>query len=191
MAKLFANDTIKKSGTGASDKSRKWYITRNWHYLPDLNITIGVVPKCGTNSFRELFKDYRKYTALTAKGRCVFVVRDPVDRFISLWKSKSRDQQTSRLGIVGMSIDELLDFIESEVQIDHHWLPQSVMEAGRATELVPFEDWPSWLEKEGFGTLPHKNKTVGDIELTPEQIRRVLLYYWKDELLYARAKGEV
>lgn len=145
------------------------------------------MPKCGTQSFRALTAGIHRYQSIGFDGRCVFIVRHPIDRFISLWKSKCRDKQSTAKRyayIRGLSIDELLDVIEDDEHFDQHWLPQWLVEAGRATELVPFEKFSEWATAEGFGELPHRNKTEGTVELTEEQRRRVLEYYAKDLELY-------
>lgn len=176
----------------------KWLDGRVWAYIPDFDVTVGIAPKCGSSSWYALLRDneYLYYKAPQPSEDSVFVVRHPIERFISLWKNKCRNG--SRISIVdyddpywaaGWSIDDLLDVMETKL-FNHHWWPQSDYEKGLSKKLIPLEEFSDWAEKTGFGKLPHRNKTEGTVELTDEQYRRVSAYYIDDIKLYERAVRE-
>lgn len=66
-------------------------------------------------------------------------VRDPVDRFGSLWRhfcrGKEPDIGTRVIG--GKSPDELMDYIEAHPRANRHWIPQSAHGTLKTT-LVPY-----------------------------------------------------
>ena len=194
MATLFNNDTIGNTipegmetiyANGHKHKLHWLGKGKAWYYVPEWELTIGVAPKCGTRTIYKLLENVNFYSAPNPDIRPVFIVRHPVERFSSLWKQKCRDGR--RISTIDnpsnyakdWSIDELLDHIERGLW-NHHWAPQSVFEMGAAEELVPLEKLNQWLHDEGLGPPTHLNQTVGEVQLTDDQYRRVVEYYIDD-----------
>jgi hypothetical protein len=194
MAKLYDNDTAVWGGNPRAKMGARWQ-KKCWFYVPEHDITIGMAPKCGRSSFHALLGTLPYFQPVHWEGRCVFVVRNPLARIKSLWKNKCRDGAKLNYGdkeayLAGWTMDQLLDMIEADQEHNHHWAQQAEIEGGKATELVLFERFAQWCKDEGLGTLPHKNKTEGAVELTDEQIKRVLRLYPDDVKLYTRGLRE-
>lgn len=117
------------------------------------------------------------------RGPCVFIVRDPVSRFCSLWRSKCRDKANiADKSVWGMSSIQLLEHIESGAR-DVHWTPQYKLIGNLKPKIIPLEklnDW--WLQ---FGELGYFNKT--DEEIPDINPKHIVDYYWKDMELYTKA----
>jgi len=182
MAELFANNTIASSSI-PWHKPVKWLRTDTW------DIAFGIPPKCGSSSVRaaivSLGKEYWP-TPPTAVGRRVFVVRDPIKRFKSLWKNKCRDggKIRNKKGkedhpIAGMTPEELFEYIQEHA--NYHWTPQHLLLGRVEAEIVRIEDMPKWwAENIGEGEYPTTNITKGDIELSPELEEQLREYYGGD-----------
>lgn len=54
-------------------------------------------------------------------------VRDPVDRFASLWRNKCRDGDPNMPVLKGMSPRKLLRTIRKNPSGNTHWIPQAVL----------------------------------------------------------------
>jgi hypothetical protein len=191
MATLFNGDTI----GNVKRRAYKHWQRKVWIDLPKKGLQLGMAPKVGRSSTHAMLEEtgeqYMRPVAFNAERR-VFVVRDPVARFKSLWKNKCRDGAKLSHGdsdafLAGYTIDELLDLIESGQKPNHHWATQSELEGGYATELVPLEYYDFWLEDNGFTPPERKNVTSGDVDLTFSQHLRVMDLYHEDLDLYARA----
>jgi hypothetical protein len=119
-----------------------------------------------------------------------FVVRHPIERFLSLYKNKCINggqlDRGDTLRIKGWAIDKLLEWIESGYW-NHHWGKQVEYEAGLSDHLIPLEWFDQWAYDAGIGILPHMHKTEQDIELSDDQYRRVAELYIDDIKLYERA----
>lgn len=201
MASLFANDTILHSEPPRNVEVRdKWLNhSKAWTYLPDLDVIVGMAPKCGSSSWYELIasNNYQYFHPTAFDGRCTWIVREPTERFISLWKNKCNEghrinrRTDDNYSLKGWSIDELIDFIESGEEWNCHWASQSEMEAGRATELIPLQHFGSWTNAMGFGELPNANtSSQSDITLNTRQQARVWNIYSNDYELYERGLNE-
>ena len=102
-----------------------------WFYFQKENISIGLALKCGTASIKQFVWMNEAADNITSiepreiTGDAYFVVRHPLDRFCSLWKSKCRDNQSSayKETLADMSPVELMDHIEAGAR-DPHWTPQ-------------------------------------------------------------------
>jgi hypothetical protein len=162
-----------------------------WHYVPDWNLNIGTAPKAGCQTLKHTLIDegLTYYSGWPQSDRRVWIVREPIARFKSLWKNKCRDEGKIARGTddptfsAGWSIDQLLDTIESGLW-NHHWAQQSAYENGRATEIITLEGLWDWMGIEG----KVRNTTEGDVELTQRQLERVKEFYKSDLELYERGK---
>ena len=90
-----------------------------WFIVPDFGITIAAPPKCGSSSLKQFFymnemDDVRmvKRHEVNPDGDIYFVVRNPFDRFRSLWKSKCKNNgNILDKSVYGMSMNRLMDHI--------------------------------------------------------------------------------
>jgi hypothetical protein len=125
-------------------------------------------------------------------GHCVFIVREPLSRFKSLWKQKARDEDVlwdddKEAILAGMTPEELMDYIEDPAHLDPHWNTQISQCGAWAHELVPLEKLDRWWIRRGLPALPRHNKTEGEVELSEELEERVLKFYKKDVEFYKQA----
>lgn len=201
MATLFDNTKIADNrpvdefmAKGQSLKNRWVNLHAGWAYFPDREIQVGVSPKAGSSTWWHIIADedyYRPRKRSFGDKYSIFIVRNPFDRFISLWKNKCRDGHRICRGehggrINGLSIDELLDLIEAGYW-NHHWGLQSEMEGGVSDEVVPLKNLAAFCQKYRFKEPEHLNSTSGTVELTPRQRERVASYYLEDIILYDRS----
>ena len=163
---------------------------------PDWGIIFGIPPKSGSSSIRKAILDegyeYRRVDPKSCENR-IFVVRDPIDRFKSLWKNKCRDGgkiRASKNGdnhpVQGMSPEELFDYITQHS--NHHWTPQWILLGDVEAELVRIEDMADWWDAQNFSTVPYPrtNVTKGDIDLNPALEAKIRDYYRGDYDLLER-----
>lgn len=143
-----------------------------WFYLPDQDVCACVPAKCGGTSFyRAMFnvpddvpsEHVRSHAVLASmalgrgpysvnevmhyhyKKRKIMAVRDPVERFRSLWRDKYRPD--------GTSPERLLELIRQHPFADAHWAPQYAW-AVPDTRFVLYYDLPGVL-----GYDRHERKT--------------------------------
>lgn len=74
----------------------------------------------------------------------VLGVRDPVQRFKSLWRDKCRDGDENMTYLKGLSPVELVGYIEGRLYADSHWAPQSHYYAP-GVKVVPHSTLLSWF----------------------------------------------
>lgn len=196
MAVLFANDTIANSPEPESGLRlrNRWVKNRKaWLYLPDKKINLGVAPKCGSSSiYKAVGKNYYHPVHFN-NVRSIWVVRHPVDRFVSLYENKCvRGGRINRAGedkgnLKGWSFEKLLRHVESGKEWNHHWAPQKEMEDKKATEFVPLEELDLLLEELGLPLL-HQNVTKNEpYQPSKGQIARIERLYEDDLRLYEEA----
>ncbi len=160
-----------------------------WFHVPRWNITIAAPPKGGSSSLKqfmwinEIECSYIPHNQV--KGISFFVIRDPVSRFCSLWRSKCRDHGNIRHKhiLYGMSPSELMDYIKSDAK-DVHWTPQVKLIGTLAPILIPLEQLNSWWSESGYGKLQAFNTTEGSVDIDP---KRIVDFYAKDMELYTNA----
>lgn len=156
-------------------------------------------PKCGgTALYRKVFlvpeevadgdvfsfvlKDttFKPRHVVTSYRMAVLGVRDPVERFKSLWRNKCRDGDPNMAYLTGMTPDMLLDYIEGRSYADSHWAPQSHYYAPGAS-VVPHTTLLNW-----FGTK-RTNVTEVREDDPPFPISGILKIYTEDvKLIYGR-----
>lgn len=166
---------------------------RQWHYAPKLGLSIGAAPKCGSASIRDALSGCEVQTQVVGAGRRIWVVRHPVDRFISLWKNKCRDghklqYRGNRYFVKDWTLEALLSFIESNPQPpNHNWAQQHQLEGGHDSTLIALEHLNEWWEEQGFGIMPVSNPSAGDVEISDAIRGRIIKHYVCDMNLYAEA----
>ena len=167
----------------------------NWYAIPEWDIAIGAMQKCGTRSILfSIIKHflpetrYEDMPALLANGcpffeKCddtdyskVGIVREPVARFASLWRSKFNDETPEHLfGRV------------KRMQGDPHFARQTTM-LMKADSLVRLENLSEWWGKNTPAKLHLKNSTEGGDEFITQSLRvKILKFYATDRQLWERA----
>lgn len=159
-----------------------------WFHIPAWNITIAAPPKGGSSSLKQFMWmneiDCSYIPQHQVRGPCFFVVRDPISRFCSLWRSKCRDRKDIANDVVhGMSPSQLLHHIESGAR-DVHWTPQYKLIGNLRPTLIPLEKLNEWWTEQGYGELKTFNVTQGDVDINPKKIAD---YYWRDMFLYTQS----
>ena len=116
-----------------------------------------------------------------------FVVRNPLDRFKSLWRSKCRDAANIKnYSVCGMKPNELMEHI-LEGNRDVHWTHQLTLLDGLEVNLIPLELLDSWWQQCGYGELERTNITEGEVEIDDELREQILTFYADDVELYRDA----
>lgn len=120
-----------------------------WGWFHVAGVNVCVPKKNGSTSFRfsllpnkpmaEFLKSYRPMSNdEVRRSTCkrYLAVRDPVDRFASLWKTVqvSRDFRS----LCGVQPERFLELIAGRLHEDAHWQPQSDYWI-EGTELVPYD----------------------------------------------------
>lgn len=152
-------------------------------------------PKCGgTALYRKLLRitcedvraTFSEATNLTefyspqAISRPAFLaVRDPVDRFMSLWRDKCRDGDANLPFLRDLSPDELMTRIECDWYGDAHWAPQAEHYRLGVT-CVPYYTLLQWFGAREVNTT----KALGRDPKPP--VTRILKHYWRDVELVHR-----
>jgi hypothetical protein len=168
-----------------------------WFYNRLLNFTLGATAKCGTASIKQFIwmneqeEEFFPIKDKNVGGNVYFVVRYPLDRFCSLWRSKCRDSGRSlhRDALKEMSPNELMDYIESGVK-DAHWNPQVDLLNEHDAKLIPLELLGFWWKQSGLGELGNFNTSEGDVEIDDKLMKRILTYYADDLELYHKAQRD-
>lgn len=151
-----------------------------WFYLPGPDLCVAVPAKCGGTSFyRAIFnvpedvpsEHVRSHAVLTtlelgrgpysvrevvkyhSRKRKVLAVRDPVERFRSLWRDKCRDAPAGPMS--RLSPSGLMSLIRSHPFGDAHWAPQYAWLVP-GCEVVLYSELPTLLEYESV----HERRTV-------------------------------
>jgi len=153
-----------------------------WWVIPEWNMTLGLPPRCGSSTVLHYLQaeGILAYRPTEFTGRCTFVVRDPVDRFVSLWRAKCRDRNLLTVDdtdspIIDMTPTELIEFIETTDIQNPHWATLTEIEAGGSTERLPIEKLHTFV-----GDAPHYNGSTGDVLLGENLLMRVQAHYADD-----------
>lgn len=181
-----------------------------WIHLKQFDVCYGVMPKNGSSSFygalRRHYKlprpvtkgvhivnacDQLAYVAQPCTKKARFIVRHPLDRFESLWRSKCRDHHGTIGGhpVRDMSPQELFDYVREHD--DPHWRHQYpyVTTLDREPTLVPLENFNEQFRLDTGISLWTMNPTEpsNDEGWTLQLMQEILDYYDKDLLVYERA----
>ncbi|KKK50243.1 hypothetical protein LCGC14_3126970 [marine sediment metagenome] len=172
-------------------------------HIPKWNLAIAVTPKCGSTSIYQAIHDEFNCTDVHCTDRfeslsteqvraslpVLFVVRHPLDRFISVWRQRTLPQYESASGktLLGLTPRQLWD---GRDRGDDHWKSQTRLLGClryQAT-IVRLEDlstyWrfmtPSTVE------LPHVNATGREwpTELDRRLVKSIDTYYAADIEMY-------
>lgn len=179
-----------------------------WFYLRNYDLCVAVPAKCGGSSFYRYAvgvpdavpdDDVRSFAVRAARversgpftpvevrryfatGRKLLAVRDPVDRFRSLWRDKCRrtlETKDDRTFMRGWSPTTLLEHVRGFPFGNPHWVPQYLYRVPRV-ELVPYDELPRLL---GYGDRPPVRATTRTHVEVDE--RRVRALYAQDVALW-------
>lgn len=169
-----------------------------WWNVPDWGFAVCLPPRCGSTTvthylFANELTCYRPIIENKITGnvqddmvRRIMVVRDPVERFTSLWKSKCLngeklwvDDEVAVLD--NMSPDGLISFVEHDRSGDAHWATLTEIEAGYSTEIIHMKDMNEVL---GLTSIEHLNYTGNNkVTLDPKVEKRVREFYKDDYAL--------
>jgi len=169
---------------------RKGYI---WYYFKHQHFSLMVPPKCGATSIRKFIETVQDDEIIKIKhyavcGKVYAVVRHPLDKFCSLWRSMCRDKiGPQEFGIHDMTPTELMDHIEGGAK-DIHWTPQIDLHGKLEPTLIPLAMLGFWWKQSGLGSLGKHNMTDGDIEMDEKLRDRVLTFYADDVILHNQAE---
>ncbi len=139
------------------------------------------------------FHRYRPHEAhkrIPRKFHRVAIVRDPVERFASLWRCQIRDKITGILGDLNFSVirtpEDLIQAVHNHPLGNVHWSHQHLF-LKNAHEIVRFEDFPAWWVNH-FGeegpVLQHVNTTQGQTDIVEATASRVRNHYEQDQRIY-------
>lgn len=103
-------------------------------------------------------------------------VREPVDRFASLWRNKCRDTKNTP-SLFGKTPDELMDHIEANPEGNSHWFRQSGYLTNK-TQCIAYDDLFSFL---GW---PYSAKNVTTSHGEDMPVDRILAHYSEDRALH-------
>lgn len=118
-------------------------------------------------------------------------MREPTERFLSLWRDKCRNKQEVWVGdseqdLAGFSVQELAQHIKDNPNSDWHWKPQW-KSAKKANLIVRLPYLSKWWKDFGLPSFEIGNKTKAnkDDEWLDDETRAWLReHYAKDYELY-------
>lgn len=186
----------------APSRAAFWLKFAAWWAVPGTDLFVCAPAKCASMSLRKsLFGHARLTDALnyiqqaglhcgpyspwevaTMRGQKFLAVREPVDRFGSLWRDKCGRKSKSFMSMYGKTPNELMDAVESFPFGESHWLPINFY-AVPGTEVVPYDRLISKVE------LPLVTTNTTDKTKSPAMPKkRILRHYAADAALYRRAE---
>ena len=167
-----------------------------WHEIPEWKITIFTSPKVGGRCLRKFLTDngiahaYVPFHRLREDYSAYFVIRDPVERFKSLWRHKCRDigmASSTRRHLFGKSPDELISMIEAGYK-NSHVASQAKRLNNYPATLIPLPKLNAWWVEQGYGDLASVQQQYitikHDNEFSDSVLERVANFYADDVDLY-------
>lgn len=144
-------------------------------------------PKCGGTALycsalgidpclgRHVFSKAQELTKFYENPRlpAFMSVRDPVERFGSLWRDKCRDGDENMKWLSGMTPDDLMDHIEKDPEGNSHWFPQRFWWR-EGVEVVSFRQLHARVG------LPIIRVNVTQSDDTPLPVERIKVHYHMD-----------
>lgn len=165
--------------------------TNSWVYCSNWDLIVGVAPKCGKTAIHEIMKKNTSgvWHPNGEDAYKVWIVREPVSRFKSLWRDKCRNK-TQLWGdeedapLADMSPEDLMDFIETTNLTDPHWTTQWSQCGAVPDKVLPLEHLAKWWDERGLPKMKKMNRTRGEVNLSPKLLLRIRTYYSDDVILY-------
>lgn len=138
---------------------------------------LGIDPSLGRHVFstaQNLIEFYEE------PGQPAFMaVRDPIDRFGSLWRDKCRDGDENMPELHGLTPESLMDLIERDPQGNDHWMPQRYWWRD-GVQTINFREIAQCLG------LPAMSVNVTKRDETPLPVDRIRRHYHMDFELIER-----
>ena len=164
-----------------------------WLHFPEWEFTIAAPPKGGSSSLKRFADtsdvEYNYIPHNQVRGKAYFVVRDPFDRFASLWKSKCRDKRAiAKNEVHGMTPHELMLHIIAGNK-DVHWTKQVDLIGSLSVGLIALPALNDWWRDNGYGELEIFNNTTGAMPADDVVYDWISDYYAEDFVLYTEACG--
>ena len=157
------------------------------------DVAIGAPPKVGSSTVNKSLEivDHIKTRTPTAK-RKVFLTRNPIDRFLSVYQQKVVEGGKIAglgYGMGGMSLDHFFDF--TLACDNYHWTPQVELLDGVEAQLVPLILLDSWWPRNMSVPLaPRQNVSREQkFEVSDELYNRIRDRYQADIELHSRSLG--
>jgi hypothetical protein len=173
-------------------------ISHAWFYFRDYGFTLMTPTKCGSATMRQFIWmneledriDVLKQHQVdsTKCGRAYVVVRHPIERFKSLWRSKCvRRDNLKDKRVYGFTPEELMSHIEDGAK-DVHWTKQVDTIGKLDVTLIPLAMLGFWWKQSGLGQLQRFNTTEGEVEIDQSLKKRILTWYAEDVILHNKAE---
>jgi len=180
---------------------------RQWYLDSRRNMLVCAPAKCGSNAVRRAINPKwaeGNFRRLARRHKCgpfapadlslnkfkgvarYLVVRDPVDRFASLWRDKCRDGRGSPRILEhtkGLTPDQLMDLIERYPFGNSHWYPQY---AYKIPGAIPVRI-NTLLELMGVDPTAVVGGTTKFDDDPPMPVERIMQHYRHDKRLYEEA----
>ena len=172
-------------------------------HVPKWNLAIAMTPKCGSTSIYQAIHDEFNCTDDHCTDRfenlstgqvpaflpVLFVVRHPVDRFLSIWRHRTLPMYVSASGktLLGLTPKQLWDGRDKG---DDHWKSQTSLLGGLREQatIVRLEDLSTYWRHmtPSKVDLPHLNWTASEwpVELDRKFVGKIETYYADDIELY-------
>ena len=185
-----------------------------WVCVPEWKLAVAAPPKCGSRSVlitivkyfypgsvdenvrpseykkKTQFYRYVKSPSFCGNWQKMAIIRNPIDRFASLWSHHCRD------GIPGIPLHlrnnatqyELLDFIRSNLGADPHWACQSDI-IGKHSDITfcrldqASKCWDR-MTPDTVPALDHVNQTASKATISDEIKNQLKQIYSEDFLLW-------
>jgi len=164
----------------------------NWLTDKSRKIAFGVPFKNGYTSVKKVLNGPQGAIRIAPHHlknfpRKVFIVRHPLDRFLSLWRNKCRDYG-SGTAVEGLTMEQLYQRIIDGAP-DEHWTRQVDMlgKHRKSAELVRLDSLPGWWYTHMLAEFPHENKTAPYDKIDTALRDKVLDHYAEDVNLYDAA----
>ena len=162
-----------------------------WLHIPEWGFTIAAPPKGGSSSLKRFADtsnlEYNYIPHNQVRGKAYFVVRNPLDRFESLWKSKCRDKRAiANDKVHGMTPRALMLHIVAGNK-DVHWTKQVDLIGSLDVELIALDNLNDWWRDNGCGELEMVNETSGSMPADEAVDNWLRDHYAEDFILYDKA----
>jgi hypothetical protein len=172
-----------------------------WIRIPKWRVTIGAPPKCASTSImrtldrEKLIYDAVRADKIPATDTVFFIVRQPLDRFKSLWRFRCVPGGDTIHGtgdsLHGMTPEQFWRFIRKAPE-DQHWMTQTKLlsELGdRPVTFVRLDDLSRWWQEVTPAKTPLLvlNQTMGRVPSNYKLEQDILNHYEDDVELYNEA----
>ena len=164
---------------------------------------MGAAKKCGSRSLLHMSQTMRcEWVDVPEEYFSVGVIRNPVDRFYSLYWHILRGFKTPRTQeyfqrFENNTPDALWSFISEDLYGDIHYEPQAEIGMLQADLIIRLDDLTEWVTEMGFLTVEHLNKgekppaSAGAFYRyrDPELVKKIRAAYAEDLDIWEKAHG--